>query len=207
MRLMAWILLALLLLAGGAAVLVCVRGRSPKRFCWSCGLGRVHWPQRYSPLKALASAQADFRGNDRDGNGIQDFWRGDVSGLYGGLSVGSTEMIKLIEVSVAGADAAPTGALELGAAGPGQVAQSRYAVPAPKWGYFYRALRHSDEPPGRPDPDRFAFCAFPEDYPRHGRFTFVIDERNTLFKKDLGHDRGVDVFPADPLKDGWDRLD
>ena len=32
-------------------------------------------------LRSLASAQADFRGNDRDGNGIQDFWTGDVAGL------------------------------------------------------------------------------------------------------------------------------
>ena len=52
----------------------------------------------------MASAEADFRANDRDGNRIQDFWTGDVAQLYGMRSVGSTEMIKLIEISLAGAN-------------------------------------------------------------------------------------------------------
>ena len=30
-------------------------------------------------LKTFAMAQADFRSNDRDGNGVNDFWTGDVS--------------------------------------------------------------------------------------------------------------------------------
>src|SRR3954465_774253 len=35
-----------------------------------------------SGLKALASAEADFRANDRDKNGANDFWTADVKGLY-----------------------------------------------------------------------------------------------------------------------------
>src|SRR5688500_17803531 len=55
-------------------------------------------------LKTLASAQADFRENDRDGNKVQDFWTRDVAGLYGVVPAGETETIKLIDRSVAGAD-------------------------------------------------------------------------------------------------------
>src|SRR5438093_367005 len=33
-------------------------------------------------LKSFASAEADFRANDRDNNRVNDFWVADVSGLY-----------------------------------------------------------------------------------------------------------------------------
>src|SRR6185369_7605477 len=33
-------------------------------------------------LKTLSSAEADFRANDRDWNHVNDFWTGNVSGLY-----------------------------------------------------------------------------------------------------------------------------
>ena len=33
-------------------------------------------------LKTIVTAQADFRANDRDGNGVADYWRGDIAGLY-----------------------------------------------------------------------------------------------------------------------------
>ena len=58
-------------------------------------------------LKMLATAEADFRANDRDGNRVNDFWTGDVSGLYfinpGGVP------IQLIPLALAEADAAPLG--------------------------------------------------------------------------------------------------
>jgi hypothetical protein len=40
-----------------------------------------------------------------------------------------------------------------------------------------------------------------------GLNTFIVSEGNIVFKKDLGHGNGVDVFPADPVKEGWRRLD
>src|SRR5712671_4146864 len=64
-------------------------------------------------LKTLTSAQADFRANDRDGNKVNDFWTANVAGLYTmtsaaviGNSNSSTDpAIKLIELSIASADA------------------------------------------------------------------------------------------------------
>ena len=56
-------------------------------------------------LKTVATAETDFRTNDRDSNGIHDYWVGDVSGLYR-YTVNNKE-IKLIEKSLADADASP----------------------------------------------------------------------------------------------------
>jgi hypothetical protein len=168
-------------------------------FCWDCVLRKSHRhrggerPQSAS-LKTLASAQADFRANDRDGDGKQEFWRGDVAGLYLLRPPGDPRMIQLIEVSVAGADAAPILGL------------TRTTAKAPKAGYWFKAIRHADETPGRLNPDRFAFCAYPDDPAAH-RFMFVISEGNTIFKAPAVKD-GVDVFPDDAtLRTKWAKLD
>ncbi len=66
-------------------------------------------------LKVLATAEIDFRANDRDGNRINDFWTYDVKGLYtvetatvSGNKVdwqaSGASPIKLIEEAVAAAD-------------------------------------------------------------------------------------------------------
>ena len=67
-------------------------------------------------LKTVTTAQADFRSNDRDGNRSMDFWTADVYALYGmiGITGSSTaapadsatasNIIKLLEPSLAGAD-------------------------------------------------------------------------------------------------------
>jgi len=152
-------------------------------------------------LKTITSAQADFRANDRDGDGINQFWRGDIAGLYALIPRNAPppppdrtfdSAIKLIELSVAAADDRPV--LDIG----------RYAVRSPKAGYRFRALLHEEEK--TPDPQRFAACAFP-DTPEAGRWTFIVDENNTIFCKELGKQRGVDRFPVDPLRAGWRKLD
>src|SRR5579859_2168271 len=66
-------------------------------------------------LKTLTSAEADFRANDRDWNHVNDFWTADVKGLYtmtsaavsGANNSTSDPAIKLIELSIASADADP----------------------------------------------------------------------------------------------------
>src|SRR5437762_14334198 len=64
-------------------------------------------------MKTLSSAEADFRANDRDGNHVNDFWTGDVKGLYTmtsasvpGARIDDTTdpPLKLIELSIACAD-------------------------------------------------------------------------------------------------------
>jgi hypothetical protein len=156
-------------------------------------------------LKTLTVAQVDFRANDRDGNGVQDFWKGDVAGLYGICPPNTTEMIKLLEISVAGADCAP---LNPSASPPTpglMTGQAYYSTRSPKGGYWYRALLHADEP--KPDPNRFAFCSFPAQYGAASRWTFIVDEKNTIYRKDLGPRGALATYPLDPLGEGWIKID
>jgi prepilin-type N-terminal cleavage/methylation domain-containing protein len=156
-------------------------------------------------LKTLASAEADFRANDRDADRIQDFWTEDISCLYGLIPVGSSDMIKLIELSVAGADfnRSTQATSATGAAGPAYVNPTNYTVNAPKAGYWYKAAVNDEEASvyatntsgvvdtagtvgttnGR-NHSKFAFIAFPDSFSA-GRAAFFINEGNTIFKRPL----------------------
>jgi hypothetical protein len=152
-------------------------------------------------LKTLASAEADFRGNDRDGNKIQDFWTRDVAGLYGIVPVGSTDKIMLIEIWVAGADFAAAGVSAPGVTGLEEVDRDHYAPAEPKEGYWFQRmltdesgnayecntdgiLRGDSTPSDRSwwNHAKFAFYAFPDTYAT-GRHVFFINEGNTIFKR------------------------
>lgn len=139
-------------------------------------------------LETVVSAQEDYRRHDRDGNGRKDYWRGDVAGLYTRRSA-DDQPLKLIELSVAAADDRPVTDIET------------YCDRGPKAGYLYRAILHEDETD--PSPDRFAACTFPGVYPDYGKTTWIVDERGTVWAKDLGHDRGVERFPRAPEQADW----
>jgi hypothetical protein len=162
-------------------------------------------------LKTLAAAEADFRANDRDGNAANEFWTGDVAGLYcmSDASIqGRRDPIMLIEISVAGADAAP---LASGALGGQYLGMDNFAVRAPKAGYQYLALRQNAD--GKPyhsgsfrHPSEFAFCAFPANS-SSGKSVFLISEWNSILKR-RGDLSPVARFPTDDeLRMGWSKLD
>jgi hypothetical protein len=144
-------------------------------------------------LKTVTSAQADFRANDRDGNKVNDFWRGDIAGLYALKPKGETEAIKLIELSMAGADDRPV------------TDMTAYTVRAPKAGYWYRALLHEGEK--APDPQRFAAMAHPSEHRQEMRHTYIVSEDNIVRRLDLRRTGGVPLYPADPAAAGWSKLD
>jgi len=154
-------------------------------------------------LKAICAGQADFRSNDRDGNQVQDFWTGNLAGLYGILPVGSTEMIKLIDITLAGADFQyndSTPAAILGDVGLGEVPPTEFMVVSQKAGFFYKALdtdqdgsayRHdtfgvnnSSGAVGTPNRNltRFAYVAFPDSFSA-GSHAYFVNESNTVFKR------------------------
>lgn len=143
-------------------------------------------------LKTLTSAQADFRANDRDGDGVNQFWRADVAGLYtvaprGGLP------IQLIAPATAMADDRPRVALP-------------WAVQKPISGYWIRAIRHADENPKALDPNRFAFVAYPARL-SSGKYMFIIDENNSIFRCPVEGNDVPDVFPTDEeFKARWSRV-
>lgn len=144
-------------------------------------------------LKMLCSAQADFRMNDRDGDKVNQFWRGDVAGLYA-LAPKGGPAIQLIPLEVAASDDRPrTGRL------PG-------APWRPFHGYRIRAIRHVDEDPNALDPDRFAYCAYPVS-PSAGKRVIIIDENNSLFSSAACGPGGIFVFPTRrELQMQWSRF-
>lgn len=153
-------------------------------------------------LKTLASAEADFRSNDRDANHVNDFWTGDVKGLYtmtsaaipGNANLTTDPPIKLIELSIASADADGT----FNAAGGENVPLNVVALPSTKAGYWYQALQSDlgttgteatyQQDTGGTVPMgsvhnlwRFAFTCFPESQSA-GKFVYILDENNTIFR-------------------------
>ena len=154
-------------------------------------------------LKTLTSAEADFRANDRDWNHVNDFWTGDVKGLYTMTSAAITgnsnsttdAIIKLIELSIASADTDSA----LVSAGGECAALSSFAVASPKAGYWYQALildnamggsteaTYKMDTAGTPNmgschnTSKFGFMAFP-DSQSAGKYVYMVNENNTIFR-------------------------
>ncbi len=158
-------------------------------------------------LKTITSAEADFRANDRDGNGVNDFWTADLKGLHtmtrasirGAGRVWDDPPIALIPLQVAAADADPT----FHPAGGENVPLDRFSPSAPWRGHWfvaldadlslaqedadrvYRADTGGSPPMGRVHhPTKFGFVAVP-DSPRQGKYVFMINENNSLFRRQV----------------------
>lgn len=168
-----------------------------------------------SSLRILATAEADFRSNDRDGNKVMDYWTGDVAGLYciapGPGAPNPANAIKLIELSIAGADSDPL----KGVTDPPYVPLSSFIESRPKGGYWAWALRedasvtpperYRQEPKAQSPGSRyyntkaFGFIAYPERR-EWGRMAFIINEGNTMFKRPIdGGIRPGTRTPPGPL--------
>ncbi len=145
-------------------------------------------------LKTIATAQADFRSNDRDNNRVNDYWRKDIAGLavLGGPEVAN--MIRLIEPSVAAADARPKI----------PTPTALFLAWQPKAGYWYAALRFADEK--EPDPDRWAAATWPASE-GSGDLAFIISHDGVMWKKQVSFPFSIEIFPADPAAEGWSKLD
>jgi hypothetical protein len=170
-------------------------------------------------LKTITSAEADFRANDRDGNHINDYWTADVQGLWGVVPSDGNAPIKLIELSVALADADPV----KGAYPPIP------GNPTPRAAGWFTVLRQdrSENPPLRyrdleVSKFRFGFLAFPEDFVTGGPFAFIVNDQNTIYMRRLKDDvcpsgktppgpvstPGFMDWPSDAeLKADWEKWD
>jgi prepilin-type N-terminal cleavage/methylation domain-containing protein len=155
-------------------------------------------------LKAVTTAETDFRANDRDGNRIADFWTFNIAGLYtltSGAILGTTgdDPIKLIELSMAGAEAQT-----LTAAAGEYSAINTFCVQGVKAGHWFQSLRSdlSDAVPesyltdtnGAPPPgvganlthhaQKFGFMAWPDSL-AVGAFALIINENHTVYRRAL----------------------
>jgi prepilin-type N-terminal cleavage/methylation domain-containing protein len=156
-------------------------------------------------LRSIATAQTDFRTNDRDGNHANDYWTGDLFALYALIPVPAGESdppsddpsvtgaIRLIESSLAAAD----GATCVGEYGNVQVAAT-IITGSPKAGYLFRSfaahgLDGSTSVSMRSDTDgadfygavhdarRYAVAAFPESL-TSGRTIFLTNQDGAVYK-------------------------
>jgi hypothetical protein len=158
-------------------------------------------------LKQLCSVQVTFKTLDLDENAINDYWVGDLSCLYR-REPGGKGALRLIELAMAQADAAP---IKEGK----DIGKSLCERPEPKAGYLFRVIPEYEEADGKfvkydqgagRNVDRFGACAYPAEYGKAGKLTFIVSEGGTLFKKDTGG-KPVDRFPLDPVKEGWSKVD
>jgi hypothetical protein len=168
-------------------------------------------------LKSLAAAEADFRANDRDENHVNDFWVADVSGLYR-VDAGQGPL-RLIELAAATADAKPCVPLDKAGTLPRAAKEhaSKLAIagkPSPKAGYWFSVIEKYQDEKGASvkyddgngrNPSMFGLCTYPTEYGKTGKMTFILNEENVVWKKDIGG-KPPEVFPADPEKAGWTRI-
>ena len=127
--------------------------------------------------------------NDQDGNGVKDYWTGDVTGVWNNSRY-------WIPLDVVAADAAP---LYPPASGP-----------TPFHGYYYISMERdkSCKPPEEYHQDtadsgrnthnrsRFGFCAYPVTYNWRHRRTFIVNEGGVVFSVDSGG-KPVTAWPTD----------
>lgn len=160
-------------------------------------------------LKTLISAEHAFRTDDRDANKVNDYWVGDVSALYRLVPATGGDSIKLIEPGVALMDQAPMG--KSGFAWLKPIAET--GTPASKYGYHLRAMTYRVDDLGKWIPyhagdgrnrDHFGFCAFPD--ADDGRRMLIVNEKQVFYAKKFSG-APADTFPADPLKDGWEKTE
>jgi len=165
-------------------------------------------------LKTVATAEADFRSNDRDGNRVADYWTGDVAGLcliapQVGNSPPSGPLtyaagIRLLDTSVAGADGAFAGGAAYSTAQFVPVASALVSF-KPKSGYWYIRLIDEVSVAGNlpfqidtdgaananwgacHNVDRYGFMAFPGSVGA-GRLAFIVCNDGVIFKGNLSAD-------------------
>jgi len=152
-------------------------------------------------LKTILTAEADFRSNDRDNDGVQNFWVRDVYGLYAlcpspdGTKAAKPDpsaMIKLVEPSLAGADG--TGKVPCDGSVP---AVASIGMWSPKASYVYRALEAYEEggrqmPYASPGPvaahgaayhlTRYGFITQPATSAAGATRIFIADESCTIWR-------------------------
>ncbi len=143
--------------------------------------------------QALADAQGEYFSQTHDGDSVKQYAQhiisdpGKQNGLYWKVAEGEPE--------------SPIGPLVAYAAGRGYTGQ--HDSPQPFHGYFYRILTGRVNANGVTKSflvdgkmtGGFAVLAFPAEYRNSGVMTFVIDDKGTLYEKNLG-EKTADVANA-----------
>ena len=140
-------------------------------------------------LKQIADAQEDYRKHG-DPVGRNGYWREDIAGLYS-TKAPDGRFSGLIELAVALADGKPAD---------GTAVSGERGCTA---GYWYRALKFSDE--NAVDVTRWAACAYPDSL-SSGKVVLISSNKGDIFKKAFDKGGSVGCYPADPEREGWERV-
>jgi len=142
-------------------------------------------------LKLLVSAEAIWRQQDPDGNGIKDYWTYDISCLHRMLRADGTTKVAFIPSDYARAD---VNTAEFGDFGESVgIEDWSDLIPEPKNGYYFQAMEldetgapYSLEEVGETgikaaNKTKFGFVAYPAEYGQTGRQTFIVNEQGMIY--------------------------
>lgn len=182
-------------------------------------------------LKQFSNVQITFRSSDAEQNAVNDYWTGDVSGLYR-ITLPGSGALRLIDFSVALADGnrlttAPSGISF-------DTTALSDTVSAAKAGYYFQQMPFYEDSAGaaashdyggtKRHPERYAVAAYASAFGNSGRHFFILSEDGTMYKRDPGGAgyivgsppaatlttfNGVSytTFPRSPGTSGWGKMD
>ncbi len=159
-------------------------------------------------LRTLMAAEAAWRQQDSDANGILDFWTYDVSCLYRMLRSDGISPVEAIDISIAKADFYPAAQAVLGATVVNiDETDAAQWTTGPKGGYRFAVI--TNDPTGaaycQNDINRpailsgnltgndflFAFSAAPQVYAASGVRIYIINQTGTVYGVDPAGDTAV----------------
>lgn len=152
-------------------------------------------------LRNIAKAEAVWRQQDADGNGQEDYWTYDVSGLYRILRADGLTKCEFIPLDIASADASPADAEIFGDS---RLAQRLSAKTMSKYGYLFEAMAYDESGElynqeminniPAANKTKFAFIAYPETYGKTGSKIFIINESGTVYETDPGSNQAKTIL-------------
>jgi hypothetical protein len=154
-------------------------------------------------FRAIVDAETVFHDQDIDGNGIHDWWVGDVSCLHRLRREGKP--IGLVGNDLVQADESPLDdakGLRIASIERENVTYPYHVAVIPLTSDGTSYARGDSEESAFRSGQGFAFCAFPSKYRTYGVDTLIVDQTGVVWRKDIGGAR-VRQWPRDPEKEGW----
>ena len=154
-------------------------------------------------LKSVVTAEENFKSNDLDRNAINDYWTGDIAGLYCLQVIATTNAVAALnDIGVASADIFQNGAAF--ASADVNYNAALLLASSPKTGYCYQALildqqgtvYAADTGDGFPVHSfgKFGFMAVPVSWDSTGNFAMIVNEGASVFRQDFGVATVAPVF-------------
>ena len=149
-------------------------------------------------LRLFTTAEAVWLQQDPDGNGIKDYWTYDVSCLHRMFRADGQTKTAFIAIDHARAD---VNTAETGDFGESPAIEDWADITLkPKSGYYFQAMEvdENDEPYNQGEvgetkiratnKNKFGFVAYPAEYGKTGRRTFIVNEQGTVYSIDVNPD-------------------